>query len=356
VTRRPDRRRGLARLAIVTPALALFAACGDEASPDPQGAPSGIESEAQGKATPAPERRGGVSPPRIVAPRPEGNERPVVTSLRFEPPHPLPGGSVRAVAEASDPEGDPIELSYTWRLNDKLLRVSGDALPLRDVRRGDVVAVSVTAGDGRAVSAPVELSVPIPNRAPEVRAARLVPDDGVPPGGRLRVVAEVFDPDGDDVEVAYTWFVNGTTFSEDGAELQKPVRRGDWVAVRLVPSDGEDEGEPFEVPEVEIANAAPRIVSEPGATDPDGVFRYRVAAEDIDEDLPLRFRLEQGPEGMTVDEQTGLVEWSPAGEQSGRHAIEIVVQDSRGASGTQSFELVVGGEGPAGGAAAPKGG
>lgn len=45
---------------------------------------------------------------------------------------------------------------------------------------------------------------------------------------------------------------------------------------------------------------------------------------------------------MTVNERSGLVRWSPGPEQSGRHRIEIAVRDSRGASGTQSFELIVG--------------
>ena len=84
------------------------------------------------------------------------------------------------------------------------------------------------------------------------------------------------------------------------------------------------------------------VISQPGAPGPDGVFRYRVSAEDFDRDRPLRFSLEDGPEGMTVDGRRGLVEWTPNAEQSGRHRIEIVVHDSQGASGRQIFELVVG--------------
>jgi hypothetical protein len=118
--------------------------------------------------------------------------------------------------------------------------------------------------------------------------------------------------------------------------------------VRVVASDGELEGEPFELPEVEIANAAPWIVSQPGAPGSDGVFHYRVSAEDFDRHRPFRFSLEDGPEGMTVDERRGLVEWTPNAEQSGRHRIEIVVHDSQGASGRQIFELVVGDDDEAG--------
>ena len=353
---RPHHRKTLALLGLVSPALVLWVACGPDATPETSEIPAAAESDSPGALSSSQAAPGRAVPGRLVAPRKAGNQRPVITSVRFEPPQPVPGGSLRVNAEVSDGDGDPLSISYTWRLNGELIRDAGESVSLADTKKGDAVEVTVSAGDGRSVSAPYTLSVELPNRAPELKAVRLEPDAGMPPGGRLWAVVEVDDADGDEVEVDYRWSVNGGTLPGDGPELEAAVGRGDWVSVRVVASDGEAESEPFDLPEVEIANSSPSIVSEPGAPGRDGVFRYQVTAEDLDGDHPLRFSLEQAPEGMTVDALTGLVEWLPGGKQAGRHRIEIVVHDAQGASGSQGFELVVGDEGTSDDAAGQQGG
>lgn len=154
-------RRRLALLLLASSAGMLSATCGSDAAPS-----ASAESE------PPPAELTAETQPGV-----EGNERPVITSLRFDPERPGPTGSVRAMVDVSDPDGDPVEL-------------------------------------------------------------------------------------------AYTWIVNGRSVSGDGPELQRPVGRGDFVRVGVVASDGEDEAEPVELSEVEIANAAPWIDSEPGAPGP----------------------------------------------------------------------------------------
>jgi hypothetical protein len=157
------------------------------------------------------------------------------------------------------------------------------------------------------------------------------------------VAVVVHDPDGDAVEVDFSWRLNGRILIDDGPELTSRIlQRGDRVSVRVTPSDEDEEGEPMAAREIEIANAAPAIVSEPAGPGPDGVFRYRIEAKDPDGDRFLRFALEQGPEGMTVDARSGLVEWKPGDGQHGRHVIEIRVEDSLGGSDSQRFDLVVG--------------
>ena len=49
--------------------------------------------------------------------------------------------------------------------------------------------------------------------------------------------------------------------------------------------------------------------------------------------------LTQGPEGMTIDEVTGLIQWTPAGNQLGPHDVEISVSDDERASTSQSFSI-----------------
>jgi uncharacterized protein (TIGR03382 family) len=58
-------------------------------------------------------------------------------------------------------------------------------------------------------------------------------------------------------------------------------------------------------------------------------YRFQLTAQG---EAPFRFILVEGPEGMTVDETTGLVEWMPLRLQAGRHDIVLRVEDARGAT------------------------
>jgi hypothetical protein len=47
---------------------------------------------------------------------------------------------------------------------------------------------------------------------------------------------------------------------------------------------------------------------------------------------PFRYTLVEGPEGMTVNAETGLLEWLPLRKQVGQHAVVLRVEDARGAT------------------------
>ncbi|HKB05670.1 MAG TPA: sigma-70 family RNA polymerase sigma factor [Gemmataceae bacterium] len=76
-------------------------------------------------------------------------------------------------------------------------------------------------------------------------------------------------------------------------------------------------------------------------------YLYRPVVADAEDDPPT-FDLVQGPAGMTVDPQTGVVHWIPGPGQVGAHPVVLRVADSYGGTGTQKFQLNVG---PAAGAA-----
>jgi len=128
---------------------------------------------------------------------------------------------------------------------------------------------------------------------------------------------------------------SGPVFSTDG------LRHGDRVWVQIVASDGEDQGATLKSKEIVIANSAPVIVSQPEGAGEDGVFRYRVRAEDPDNDSGLQYTLVAAPEGMTISSGYGAIEWKPGPDQSGTHIIEVSVQDREGAQSAQRFEVVV---------------
>ena len=75
-------------------------------------------------------------------------------------------------------------------------------------------------------------------------------------------------------------------------------------------------------------------------SDPPVLFSYQVTAEDPDGD-PLTFALLVGPPGMTIDPQSGLIEWWVTSKDLGIHDVTVEVTDGQGGSDSQSFQVEV---------------
>ncbi len=78
---------------------------------------------------------------------------------------------------------------------------------------------------------------------------------------------------------------------------------------------------------VEDVNFAPIINSTPIEEVKLGTeYYYDIEAYDNDGDI-LTYYLSLGPEGMTVGQDTGIVEWNPKGNQIGNNSVRITVSD-----------------------------
>ena len=75
-------------------------------------------------------------------------------------------------------------------------------------------------------------------------------------------------------------------------------------------------------------------------SDPPVLFSYQVTAEDPDGD-PLTFALVVGPPGMTIDPQTGLIEWLVTSKELGVYDVTVEVTDGQGGSDSQSFQVEI---------------
>ena len=268
---------------------------------------------------------------------------PSVEAVHLEPPQPGAGEPVRARVVASDPDGDALSFGFVWTLNGRRLSGGGPQVSLSQSHKGDRLGVTVTASDGRAKSAPFEASAQVGNRAPILRGLRIEPGHNITAGGRVTVRPDATDSDGDVLSFRYDWSVNDHAVAGDGPALStRGLRRGDRIRVAVVATDGEDDSNRIESIEITVANAMPVIVSEPGAPDETGVFRYQVRAEDSDGDRNLRFSLTTAPEGMTLDSLFGELAWTPRDDQHGVFPVEIRVEDLQGGWATQRFEVTVG--------------
>ena len=282
------------------------------------------------------------APPRGSA------ELPTISGGYIIPRLPNVSSTLTVDVRVVDPLGEPVSLQYQWFVAGRPIRgATAPSLPPGQFVRREVVSVEVSPVAGNRIGPVWEAPpVEIGNAPPTVRRVYIHPS----PATRrqpLEVVADVADPDGDEVTVSHQWLLNGTPIPGATEATLDPnhyrYQRGDWISVELVATDGEDSTPSLRSPEVDVLPAAPTFVSQVAATDfRDGRFHYQARAVHPD-GRSLRYRLsEDAPEGMRVASDTGLVEWEPNPSQTGTFAFQVIVEDPEGARVAQPVTLSIG--------------
>jgi RHS repeat-associated protein len=156
-----------------------------------------------------------------------------------------------------------------------------------------------------------------------------------------------FDPDGDPITFEWVSAVrpinsNGTFASPTTPSPSfTPNLPGNYTS-RLVVRDNQGT---TSVPDlvtiaVAVTNTSPTFVSTPKTSAFTGqLYHYDVDAADPDPLDVLQFSLPTAPAGMSIDPQTGVIEWLPGASQGGAHAVVVRVQDAGGFAATQSFTI-----------------
>jgi len=155
------------------------------------------------------------------------------------------------------------------------------------------------------------------------------------------------------------WYVEGHTFDSVlnpgryGATMDGAT--GDHVIVRafnlthegyattiLLPISNNNVNITLNLPR---ENGIPHINSSPLLQIPeDSAYSYGVEAEDFESHWAidtLSYCLLASPAGMTINSETGLIEWNPNNSDVGIHTVTVEVHDSLGGSDAQSYELEV---------------
>ena len=90
-----------------------------------------------------------------------------------------------------------------------------------------------------------------------------------------------------------------------------------------------------------IRNQAPRIQSSAITVASVGVaYQYAVLGLDPDNSAALTYSLPTAPQGMSIDAQTGLIQWTPTASDVGEHIVTVRVKDQE-RYGLQSYRLHV---------------
>ncbi len=150
----------------------------------------------------------------------------------------------------------------------------------------------------------------------------------------------VVDRDNQDVQVRYTWILNGQERPDlAGSSLErKHIKKGDRVAVKVVANDGDNEVEQRSG-ELTILNSAPEFVGDPRlASSIDGTV---VKAEDFDGD-EIRYRIEGAPAGMSIDPRLGRISYQGSEtEKGGDYEVSVTADDGDGGTAVWTFKVAV---------------
>ncbi|MCK4658684.1 MAG: tandem-95 repeat protein [Phycisphaerae bacterium] len=154
------------------------------------------------------------------------------------------------------------------------------------------------------------------------------------------------DPDGDQLTYSLTAKPAGTQIDDEtGLVTWTPeqVHIGThYITVRVDDGRGGWAGQTYTLTVSEFGdNLSPEITSTPVFTAVVGdLYEYAVDAYDPDGD-ELTYSLTSQPSAMLIDEQTGVINWTPSEAQVGTHEVVVRVDDGRGGWASQGYTVTV---------------
>jgi hypothetical protein len=120
-----------------------------------------------------------------------------------------------------------------------------------------------------------------------------------------------------------------------------PDGAGLYVA-QLIVSDGELPSDPDTATvEILVGNQPPEFTSSPpGSAILGAAYGYHAQAKDP-EGGTVTFELIEGPAGMIIDPDTGVIAWTPGPADLGDHPVTVQAMDPLGATAIQGFTITV---------------
>ncbi|MCF6177984.1 MAG: hypothetical protein L3J63_01155 [Geopsychrobacter sp.] len=277
-----------------------------------------------------------TSTPQNSAKEPNPVESTVVSSTTFSAEL-LPTSANSATDLQVILHGGASQPSYRWKVNGVTIADTHNArLNSNYFTFEDNVNVVITSPEGM-----IELQTLIGNAPPQIVSVDLA-TNYIYRGVDIRATPKAIDPEKDLINFSYTWFIDGDKLDNPTENILPGDRfqRGDSVRLEVVAHDFSGPGETFHAADLVIPNAFPRINSSPPMAFKAEVYSYQVVAEDNDGDV-LAYSLSSGPQGMTIDRQSGLLNWQVDASLIGPQRVEIVVTDPLGDQDVQTFDLTL---------------
>lgn len=180
------------------------------------------------------------------------------------------------------------------------------------------------------------------NHAPVISSA---PSENATQGMRYLYQILASDPDGDELSFHIDSAPVGVQVNSETGLLEWTPGRSEVGEQQIVISVEDPQGlratQSWTV-QVAKVNEAPSITSSPVSVARVGqAYEYAVKATDPDPEDTLNYALSAAPIGMSIDATTGVIRWTPADSQAGRHPVSVSVEDPSGLSDEQSFSIEV---------------
>ena len=249
------------------------------------------------------------------------------------------------LVDVVDTNGDPITLALESAPDGMVINSDGLIEWEPAVNQIGDQLIRITADDGRGGVTTQEYTVTVgtqPVNNPPSITSPPITSAVVDVAYQFQPVA--VDPDNDSL----FWSLENGPF---GMTIDPVTGQIDWlptiddlgphtVTLQVLDTQGAGVGVTYELT-VRALNTPPVILSAPPTEGAVGAtYFYQVGAEDVDQD-PLTFSLGTAPSGMTINAQTGRIEWTPDVGQDGSHDVEVTVTDALGANITQSYSIEV---------------
>jgi len=244
-----------------------------------------------------------------------GNNLPEIddATLIADPEPATERSTITAVASGwFDEDGDPESYFYNWYVNDILIAYTGSSITGTYFDRGDVVYCEVVPFDGIDEGIGMNTDpVTIQNSLPGAPGVSYAPipvfdkDDVV-----ISIETDGYDPDGDDLDYHYAWFIDDEEVGSDSHILDdSETAPGDTINVQIWGNDGYGDGEittiaiPVDWPTLSGGTVVPLSGS------PTEIFRYEVvytSARDIPPYI-IYVNIDGEDFAMTAEDPTDMI-------------------------------------------------
>ena len=232
-------------------------------------------------------------------------------------------------ASATDPDGTTLTPIYRWTNASTGTELGeGDTIELTNelASPDDLIICTAEATDADGGEDFSSAAVLVENRLPAIDELTMTVSDAqgneIPLPQLVNVLsffsgqASASDPDGDEVQIRYTWFVNGAAQPGGSSELNVDLDKYDMISLMVTPFDGREEGASASTSEVIIYNSEPTapevelLPSHPVEGDDDLLCAIRERGEDVDPNDLVSYNftwtyLEEG--GVQANTYTGLL-------------------------------------------------
>jgi hypothetical protein len=156
----------------------------------------------------------------------------------------------------------------------------------------------------------------------------------------LKVIIEGRDDNKRGIKYNYEWFKNSEPFGSNTDSITG-FKKGDKIEVKVTPFVNDKQfGQPIKL-SIEIAHTTPKIVENKEVIFDGKLLSYQVKAINPDGGT-LKYSLIDPPKDMTINDETGMINWRVQAEDNGKHDIKVRISDDSGSEIVYPLSIDIG--------------